>query len=141
MSTDTTRQVLEEVRSILAASNLEPVATINQLKPLAEMTVDVAVDVSLESVVFILDSNSAGRGAYQRTFMLHLHVGVNCSEDVLALMDVVDNMEANLLHDSKLWNIITDRDIVSVVYDHGETLPYRGATILMEVRTRMDDCS
>ena len=140
MSAYATREVLEEFKSILEASSLQPSVTINELKGLSEQTEDLFVDISLETVIFDLTSNALGRKGYYRTCMLAIHIGVDCSDDLLRIFDIVDELETDILHDNKLWKLVTDRDISSVAYDHGKTLPNRGATMIVEVKIQISDC-
>ena len=137
MATYQTREVLEEIAEILKANPQNPTVTINRLVPLAEASGDVLVDISLESVILNLTDNATGREGYLRTFLIHIHVGVESSEDLLRLFDVVDSLENSILADSDLWKLVTDRDIATLTYDHAKTLPYRGATILMEARVKL----
>lgn len=137
MATYDTKKVLEELKSILKANSLHPTVTISELVPLAQLTGDITVDISLESVIYDQDSNSPGRSGYLRTFLISLHIGAKSENDVLRIYDVVDSLENSVLADNELWATVTDRDIATVVYDHAEFMPYRGATILMEARIRL----
>jgi len=141
MSTQLTRQIIEELSQLISASSQQPKVTVNDITPLSELTEDLAVDVTLETVVFTLDSNSAGRAGYLRTMLFSVYVAANVGEDNLVLMDIVDSLESSILNDNKIWKYIVDRDIVSVNYDHAEMAPVRGATIVLEVRVKMDPCT
>ena len=136
-----TKEVLIELQSILKANKLQPRVTVNELIPLAELTTDISVDIALESVIYDQDANSSGKSGYLRSFLINIHIGVYCKDELLRLMDVVDSLEGSILRDNALWEVIIDRDISTVTYDHAKSLPYRGATILMEARIRMDDCT
>lgn len=140
MSLQLTRQVIDELTELLKANSLQPVVTTNKIVPLASASEDVYVDVTLETVVFTLDSMSSGRGGYMRNFLFSLYVAAQVGTDNLVLMDVVDSLEHSVLSDSGIWKYIVDRDIISVTYDHAEQAPVRGATIIVEVRVKMDDC-
>lgn len=141
MSATLTRQALEELQKLISANKLSPIVTINELEPLASVTDEVRVDIALETVLFTLESNDIGRKGYRRTFLVNLFVAADCSTDRLILMDVVDSIESSILSDNILWEKIIDRDIVSVTYDHAEISTVRGATILMEIQVKMDNCS
>lgn len=141
MGIQLTRQVIDELVELLQANSLKPVVTTNEVKPLASVTEDVVVDVTLETVVFTTDQNSSGRSGYIRNFLFSLYVAAQCPNDKLTLMDVIDSLESSILKDSQIWEYIIDRDIVSVTYDHAEITPVRGATLVLEVRVRMDDCT
>lgn len=137
MSTYSTKEVLLELKAILEASKLQPIVTISDLKPLTELTNDLTIDISLESVIYTQETQNSGRSGYMRNNMILVHVGVDCREDPTVLYDTVDEIENSILEDSDIWTVVVDRDITSVSYDHNETPPYRGATILMEALVRL----
>ena len=132
-----TKKVLEELRDIFKASPLDPTVTISDLKAVSELTDDITIDISLESVLYDMDKSSPGRSGYLRNFLINVSVGVDCQESPLKIYDVIDELEGSIFKDSELWKNLIDRDIVSVAYDHNKNPPFRGATILMEVKTRL----
>lgn len=137
MATYSTQKVLTELRDIISASSLSPITTINELQPIASVTGDVVVDISLETIILDLDRLNPGRVGYSRTFLINVHIAANCTEDKLRIFDVTDGIEDSILNDNALWATVINRDIVSINYDQGQT-PYRGSTILVEAIIRLD---
>lgn len=138
MATQLTKTVLTELRDILHASSLSPIATVSSLMSTAEATADIYADVSLETVLFSINQSTNGRDGYLRTFLINVHVLADCKDDKLRIYDVVDVLESSILNDNALWTVVINRDIASINYDHGETIPYRAATILVEATIRLD---
>lgn len=138
MATYATKKVITEFQEILKASKLKPIVTVNDLKPLAELTEDIQVDIALESIIYTLDRNTSGRNGYSRTALISLYIGANCIKDNLRIYDVVDELENDLLKDNELWQTVINRDIATVTYDHGMIGKYRAATILVEAVIRLE---
>ena len=138
MATYLTKKVLTELQEILKANKLKPVSTINDLQSAAEATKDVYTDVALETVLYRLENNSSGREGYIRTFLINVHILADCKNDMLRIFDVVDALEDDILKDSGLWTTVINRDIATINFDHGETAPYRAATILVEATIRLE---
>lgn len=138
MATYLTKTVLTELKAILEASSLKPLTTINRLQSAGEASEDVYVDISLETVINALDGNTSGREGYRRTFLINVHILVDCKSDHLRIFDAVDTLEASILNDTELWKTVINRDIATINYDHGDTVPYRAATILVEAVIRLD---
>lgn len=135
---DASREVPEELKAILETEPvLDSVVTDRFFNLPAEVT-GVNAYINIDGIEYELIKNSSKLSGYRTYFLAHISLNVDCGEDPLAVYDVVDKVNKALLDDTKLWNVVTDRDILSVTFDNSQLLPYRAATILVKLVTDLN---
>ena len=132
------RKLIEELEAVLKANKDLDKVSLGALVPLAQETEESAAYISVMNIGLEPVRLSTGVAGYDRHMLINVFCNVNCEEDPLKLLDIVDSIESSVLKDNALWSSIVDRDLVAINYDDQEHFPIRGATMLFDFSFRLD---
>ena len=137
MATYSTKQVFKEIADILSNDSYYDKVELDVMKSESQETADVALYVTAANVVMKPAVQKSTPDAYTRTAFVHVFANVDCQDDKTKIYDVGDRIEKDILTDSKFWQVIQTREVVSVEYDGGAYYPRRLLTVLIEVTYRL----
>ncbi len=134
-----TVEVVKEVVTILEESPIFDKVSVEKVTPLSEEDVNAAVYVGVKAISYENARASSGSCGYNRSLFITLDINLHCDESPLELLEIVDKTERTVLGDSKLWEVIINRDMVGVEFDELQFYPRRTATMLLEITYKISD--
>ncbi len=132
-----TSEVVTEVVDVLEQSTIFSKVAVTKVMPLSEEDTSSAAYVGVKAISYEQDRQTSEACGYIRSLFLTIDINLHCDESPLELLDIVDKTERAILSDSKIWDVVINRDMVGVEFDELQFYPRRTATMLLEITYRI----
>ena len=131
--------LLTEIKSVLEATTGVNFVSHQKIPSLEQE--DTFTSVYIQPTVDNFTPYIQGKAlhSYDNNVYIRLLIHTNNTADELGYTVVREDIITAILDDKRIWSILVDRDIVSVVYDDANLYPLRSMEILFEFRIR-EDC-
>lgn len=109
-----TREPIEELQEILLDMNIFDDVKVDSLTPLPAFKGNkeayIIIDGDVQEENGIITDSIEG---YDRELIINIHINLNTNtQDTLYHLDLRDDVEDKIINDSKLWEVVIDRNIL-----------------------------
>lgn len=131
-----TKEPIQEIEAILESLEYFYKIDIDRVQNIEEVKNFPSVCIKTEGTKNELNGAMTNNGCeYDRIILMNLYVNLEV-QDKYEIYDVYDKIETAILGDSKLWNVVLDRDIIGSEWDDSKYYPKRQGIITLALKFR-----